>query len=68
MKIADAYDNGFIFIMLLAMIVSGIACQFLYTGYVVRYAVIIIIGVVSLLFGKNLLKMRGRISKIANNY
>lgn len=58
MNIAGAYDNRFMFIMVFLMIVSGIACQFLYSVIVVRYIVIFAVGVIALLFGKYLLKIR----------
>lgn len=55
MGITDMYDNRFIFAMVFVMIVLGISMQGLYLlPTMVRYAVILVIGIVSLIMGYKL--------------
>lgn len=58
MNIANMYDNRFMFLMVALMIVTGIGCQYLYSWIVIRYIVIAITGVIALIFGRYLLRIR----------
>lgn len=58
MNIVGMYDNKFVFVIIGLMIVTSVACQLLYSNFVIRYMVVGGLIIASLLFCKKLWEVK----------